>query len=147
MDFKIPRRFAVLLTALSSPLSIVLITSNVLNKGSFVGYSATYRAGTNKKIAVISIGYGDGIPRSLSNKGKVYFKQGSKWGESRILGRVSMDNIVCDITDLKNIEVGDFAFLIFDEYTLDDMARDAETIAYEVLSCLGKGKRFIKKYL
>lgn len=118
-----------------------------LEKGSFVGYSATYRASSNRKIAIVSIGYGDGVPRSLSNVGKVYFKQGLKWGESRILGRVSMDNIICDVTDLKDIEVGDFGFLVFDEYTLDDMARDAGTIAYEVLSCLGKGNRFIKKYI
>ena len=118
-----------------------------LKKGEFVGYSATYRASANRKIAIVSVGYGDGVPRSLSNVGKVYFKQGLKWGESRILGRVSMDNIICDVTDLKDIEVGQFGFLIFDEYTLDDMARDAGTIAYEVLSCLGKGGRAIKKYL
>jgi len=118
-----------------------------LKKGSFVGYSATYRASANRKIAIVSVGYGDGVPRSLSNVGKVYFKQGFKWGESRIIGRVSMDNIICDITDLKDIKVGDFGFLVFDEYTLDDMARDAGTIAYEVLSNLGKGRRFIKKYI
>ena len=118
-----------------------------LKKGEFVGYSATYRASANRKIAIVSIGYGDGVPRSLSNRGKVYFKQGLKWRESRILGRVSMDNIICDVTDLKDLKVGDFGFLVFDEYTLDDIARDSGTIAYEVLSCLGKGGRFIKKYL
>lgn len=118
-----------------------------LKKGEFVGYSATYRAATNRKIAIVSIGYGDGIKRSLSNVGKVYFKQGLKWGEARILGRVSMDNVICDVTDLKDIEIGCCGFLICDEYTLDDMARDAGTIAYELLSDIGKGKRFIKKYI
>lgn len=118
-----------------------------LKKGEFVGYSATYRASANRRIAIVSVGYGDGVPRSLSNVGKIYFKQGLKWGESRILGRVSMDNIICDVTDLKDVGVGTLGFLIFDEYTLDDMARDAGTIAYEVLSCLGKGGRAIKKYM
>lgn len=118
-----------------------------LKKGEFVGYSATYRATTNRKIAIVSIGYGDGIKRSLSNVGKVYFKQGLKFKEARIIGRVSMDNVICDVTELKDIEAGIFGFLIFDEYTLDDMARDAGTIAYEILSDMGKGKRFIKKYI
>ena len=49
-----------------------------LSKGEFVGYSATYRANTDRKIAIISIGYGDGIPRSLSNVGKVFFKVGGR---------------------------------------------------------------------
>lgn len=117
-----------------------------LPKGDFVGYSATYRAATNKKIAIVSIGYGDGIPRSLSNVGKVFFNICGKWHESRILGRVSMDNIICDVSDIDNLEVGDFGFLVFDDYTLDDIARDAGTISYEVLSRLGKNPRFDRKY-
>ena len=118
-----------------------------LPKGDFVGYSATYRAGTNRKIAIISIGYGDGLPRSLSNVGKAFFKSSSRWCEARIIGRVSMDNIICDVTDVKGVEVGDFAHFVFDEYTLDDVARDAGTISYELLSRLGKNPRFIKSFI
>ena len=117
-----------------------------LPKGDFVGYSATYRAGTNRKIAIVSIGYGDGLPRSLSNVGKVFFKISGRWCESRILGRVSMDNIICDVTDFEDIRAGDFAYFVFDEYTLDEVARDAGTISYELLSRLGKNTRFAKKY-
>jgi len=118
-----------------------------LPKGEFVGYSATYRAGTKRKIAIVSIGYGDGLPRSLSNVGKVFFNSSGRWVEARIIGRVSMDNIICDVTDIKDIEVGDFAYVVFDEYTLDDVARDAGTISYELLSRLGKNTRFIKSFL
>jgi len=118
-----------------------------LEKGEFVGYSATYRANTNRKIAIVSIGYGDGVPRSLSNIGKVFFKVSSKWVEARILGRVSMDNIICDVTDVKDLQVGEFGYFIMDDYTLDDIARDAGTIGYEIISRLGKNKRFIKKYI
>ena len=50
-----------------------------LPKGEFVGYSATYRAAQNRKIAIVSIGYGDGIPRALSNIGKVFFKKKIKY--------------------------------------------------------------------
>ncbi len=118
-----------------------------LNKGEFVGYSATYRANTKRKIAILSIGYGDGLPRSLSNVGKVFFKSSERWLEARVLGRVSMDNLICDVTNVDDLNVGDFGYLIMDDYTLDDIARDAETISYEVLSRIGKNMRYLKKYL
>ena len=118
-----------------------------LKRGDFVGYSATYRAADNRKIAIISIGYGDGIPRSLSNVGKVFFNIGSKIHESRIIGRVSMDNIICDVTDIDNIQIADTADVINQFYTLDDMGRDAGTIGYEVLSRIGKNTRFDRRYI
>ncbi len=116
-----------------------------LPKGEFVGYSVTYRASTNRKIAIVSIGYGDGMPRSLSNVGKVFFQIGGKWCEARIIGRVSMDNIICDVTGIENLNVGDWGYLIFDGYTLDDVGMDAGTIGYEVLSRIGKNPRFVRK--
>lgn len=118
-----------------------------LPKGQFVGYSATYRAGTERKIAIVSIGYGDGLPRSLSNVGKVFFARNNKWLEARIIGRVSMDNIICDVTDIDGIKAGEWGYLVFDEYTLDEVARDAGTISYELLSRIGKNPRFAKSYI
>ncbi len=118
-----------------------------LAKGQFVGYSATYRANTNRKIAIVSIGYGDGLPRSLSNVGKVFFKDGKDLHEGRIIGRVSMDNVICDVTGINNLKVGDTAYMAADFYTLDDMGRDAGTISYEIMSRLGKNQRFIRKYV
>ena len=118
-----------------------------LPKGDFVGYSATYRAADNRKLAIVSIGYGDGVPRSLSNVGKVFFNDGKKMREARILGRVSMDNIICDVTGIESVKVGEFGYLIFDDYTLDDIARDAGTISYEILSRVGKNPRFVREYI
>ncbi len=118
-----------------------------LPQGDFVGYSATYRANTNRKIAIVSIGYGDGFPRSLSNVGKVFFKVDGKLSEARIIGRVSMDNIICDVTNVSKLNVGDMAFLADDFYTLDDMGRDAGTISYEIMSRVGKNTRYIRKIL
>ena len=100
----------------------------------------------NRKIAIVSIGYGDGIPRSLSNVGKIFFKCGKNWSEANIIGRVSMDNIICDVTNIKKIKSGDWGYLIFDEYTVDDIARDAGTISYEVFSRVGKNPRFDRKF-
>ncbi|MBP5214978.1 MAG: alanine racemase [Alphaproteobacteria bacterium] len=118
-----------------------------LAKGEFVGYSATYRAATKRKTAIVSIGYGDGIPRSLSNTGKVFFKSEGQWKEARIIGRVSMDNIICDISGIEDICTGDMGYIIFSEYTLDDIARDAGTISYEVLSRVGKNTRYKRSYI
>ena len=118
-----------------------------LPKGEFVGYSATYRAGTDKKIAIVSAGYGDGLPRSLSNVGKVFFNIGKSMAEARIIGRVSMDNIICDVSSIDNLKVGDFGFFVCDDYTLDDIARDAGTISYEILSRIGKNPRFERKII
>ncbi len=116
-----------------------------LPKGDFVGYSATYRATDNRRLAIVSIGYGDGVPRSLSNTGKVFFNLCDKLHEARVIGRLSMDNIICDVTGIDNLRVGDMADIISDYYTLDDIARDAQTISYEVLSRIGKNPRFIRK--
>ena len=132
--------------------NVVTVSAPVLQiedlaKGQFVGYSATYRANTNRKIAIVSIGYGDGLPRSLSNVGKVFFKKEEKLYEARIIGRISMDNVICDVTGINNLHVGDTAYLAADFYTLDDMGRDAGTISYEIMSRLGKNQRFIRKYV
>jgi len=118
-----------------------------LKRGDFVGYSVTYRAADDRRLAVVSIGYGDGVPRSLSNVGKLFFTTGGRIQEARILGRISMDNIICDVTDVSNLQVGDMAVIIDDFYTLDDIGRDAGTISYEVLSRIGKNTRFIRKYI
>lgn len=118
-----------------------------LKKGEFVGYSATYRALNDMKIAIISIGYGDGLPRSLSNRGKVVFYQDKKPVYCPIIGRVSMDNVICDVSSLNTLTTNDFGYLINDDQTLDDLARDAGTIAYELISNIGKNKRFIKNYV
>lgn len=118
-----------------------------LPKGEFVGYSATYRASSERKIAIISIGYGDGLPRSLSNVGKVYFKLRGKLAECRIIGRISMDNVICDVTEAEGLEVGDTAYIVDDFYTLDDMGRDAGTISYEIMSRVGKNPRYLRRYI
>ncbi len=109
-----------------------------LPAGDFVGYSATYRATSPRRIAIVSIGYGDGIPRALSNVGKVFFPRGDKLFEARIIGRISMDNIICDITEVPDVAVGETASLLDDFYTLDDMGRDSGTIGYEILTRLAQ---------
>lgn len=114
-----------------------------LKAGDYVGYGATYQAQKDMKIATVSIGYGDGLPRSLSNTGCVRIN-----GQNApIIGRVSMDNIMCDVSGIDTVQEGNYAAVLDDVYTADDMAAHAGTIGYEILSNLGKGGRFCKSYI
>lgn len=128
-------------------VSAPVLELSSLEVGEYVGYSATYHADTPRRLAIVSIGYGDGYPRSLSNIGKVYLDKNQQRSEIRVLGRVSMDNLICDVTDTPQIKVGDMVNILDEVYTLDDMGQDAGTIAYEILSRLGKNPRFTRRYL
>lgn len=125
----------------------VLAVNDVLEGGS-VGYGATWRAGRRSRIAVISAGYADGLPRGASaatggNGGHVMF--GSF--KAPVVGRVSMDLTTVDITDLPvgAVKPGDFARLTGDGLTLEDAGSGAGTIGYEILTRLGP--RFQRLYL
>lgn len=102
-----------------------------------VSYSRTYYTKVPQKVAVVSAGYGDGLPRSLSNRGRILI-QGQK---ARIVGRVCMNMTMCDITGMKDVCPGDEAVFLGRQdsefITVDDMARWADTISYEVLCSLG----------
>ena len=58
-----------------------------------------------------------------------------------------MDNLIFDATDVDDLSVGDMIYLADDFYTLDDVARDAGTISYEIMSRVGKNTRYIRNYL
>ena len=96
------------------PKPVVKLKAKVLqikyvNKNEFIGYNQTFKTRKKIKIAILGIGYADGFPRSLSNKGKVYFKKQI----FEILGRVSMDSITINITNSKyKIKNGDYMDLI-----------------------------------
>ena len=105
-----------------------------------VSYSRTYYTKAPQKVAVVSAGYGDGLHRSLSNRGKILI-QGQK---APIVGRVCMNMTLCDITGMKDVGPGDEAVFLGRQgsefITVDDMAEWADTISYEVLCSLGRGQ-------
>ena len=130
-------------------LTAALLQIKPLHAGDKVGYNATFTATQDMKMGVVSIGYGDGLLRSLSNKGRVFIKQGNVLYPAPIIGRVSMDNIMCDLTQIPDavLEKAKRVYLLTDEYNVDEMGKDADTIGYEVLSALGRGQRTIKNYV
>lgn len=106
--------------------------------GEEVGYGLAYTASEDKMIAVISIGYADGIPRAMScGKGSVLING----RESQILGRICMDQMMVDITGIPDVKEGDEAVLIGRsgnrEITVYDIAENTGTITNEILSRLG----------
>lgn len=117
---------------------IVLIRH--INKGETVGYGRDFTAERDSRIAVLPIGYGDGFPRSLScGKGSVIIK-GHKIS---IIGRVCMDSLTVDITDFDDIKTGDTAELICSELPAENVAKNSESIANELLCRLGERLKYI----
>ena len=106
-----------------------------VNKNEFIGYNQTFKTKTKIKIAIIGIGYADGISRILSNTGEVYYKD----KKYKIIGRVSMDSITIDITkNHQKIKEGIYLELINHEYGIDYHAKKINTICDEVLTSISK---------
>jgi len=104
-----------------------------VEKGARVGYSGTFVAERGMRLALLAIGYADGLRRELSNVGEVLIR-GKR---ARIAGRISMDVTVVDVTGIAEAAVGDEAVILGEQgterITADDHARIAGTIAYEIL--------------
>lgn len=79
-----------------------------VERGTLISYGGTFAAKKKMKIATVPVGYGDGYPRSLSNKGYVLI-HGKKAG---ILGRVCMDQLMVDVTDIPDVKYGDRIVMI-----------------------------------
>ena len=106
-----------------------------------VSYGRTYYTEGPRRMAVLSAGYGDGLPRGMSNRGNVLIK-GKK---APIVGRICMNLTICDITDIKDIRSGDEAVFLGSQgdetITGDDLALWAGTISYEIFCSIGRGHR------
>lgn len=111
--------------------------------GAGAGYGLSWHARGTRRLATLSIGYADGWPRHLSNRGSA-FVRGIR---APIAGRVSMDSTIIDVTDVPEAAIaeGDLVELIGPNQRLDDVARDAGTISYEILT--GLGHRYQRRVL
>lgn len=106
--------------------------------GTAVGYASTWRAPRRTRVATLPVGYDDGVPWRLSNRGEVLVRG----RRAPIIGRVSMDYTTIDVTDIRDVRVGDVATLFgrdgLEEITVEDVARLADTIPYEITCSVGK---------
>ncbi len=104
--------------------------------GSTVGYGATHAARGWERWATLALGYGDGWPRALGNTGHALL-QGRR---VRVVGRISMDMTVVDVTGVPEVTTGDVATFIGadgeEEILVDDVAAQVGTISYEILTGL-----------
>ena len=105
--------------------------------GSSVGYGGTAVLKSDTKLGVVALGYADGIPRNTNNLAGVFVDK----KRAPIIGRVSMDQFVVDLGVTSNAKTGD-EVIVFgdgsgDEYTVDEWAKAANTINYEIITRIG----------
>ncbi len=105
-----------------------------LEKGECVGYGATFRAKKKMKMAILGVGYGDGYRRIFSNRAEVLIK-GKR---CKVIGSVSMDLTVVDVSHIKNISTEDRAVLLGADrgevISAEELAKVANSISWEILT-------------
>lgn len=136
-------------SALPSPVTpVVRVETDILqvrdiDRPEVVGYGAAHEVTGPTRVATVAIGYADGYLRAAGNRGKV-----SVAGRLvPILGRVSMDLMTIDVTDIPPAQSapGMPVVLVGDNLAIEDVTRDMGTVSYELLTRLGS--RFARTYL
>ncbi len=123
-------------------LDVAVIQARTVPAGTRVGYGGAHVTSAKTRLATIAAGYADGLPRSLSDRGAVFY-DGVRLP---IVGRVSMDSITVDITALPEgtLSLGSLVEVLGPNQTLEDVAEAAGTISYEILTSLGR--RYERRY-
>ena len=112
-----------------------IVQIETLHIGDRVGYGGTYEAKKETKIAIVAMGFSHGLPKTLSNRGNMWFSDGAKWHAAPIVGKVSMDLTVCDVTNVPQaaLEQG-WASPLNEHYTINQMLMDSGRSRSEI-SC------------
>ena len=135
-------RFGIAMFGISKDESLQQIASlkstisqiRTVKKGSFVGYNNSFEAKSEIKIAIVPIGYADGLNRKLGEgNGKVLIHD----KECHIIGKISMDSLVADVSGL-NAKEGDDVIIFSPEFSLVNIADDLNTISYEIMATLNR---------
>lgn len=129
---------------LSLKSQVILIRK--IQKDDSFGYGRVFIASRDSVIAILSIGYADGIPRNLSCGKSYVIINGCR---AAIVGRICMDQLAVDITDIPNVEVGNTAIIIgrdnLSELSASEVANNSCSISNELLSRVGRRLNVIKK--
>lgn len=115
--------------------SRVMSTKNV-SKGQYIGYGTSFLTNSNRRLAVIPVGYTNGYARALSNQGRVLIRG----QQAPVVGTVNMNALTVDVTDIPSVESGDEVVLIGKQgdqtITISSFANFSEQLNYELLSRL-----------
>ena len=134
-----PKHYSENLQAVVSLHGEVLQVREV-DAGTPVGYGSTYIMPKASRLAILDVGYADGLPRLLSKGGGAYF--GAQY--CNIVGRISMDATIVDVGEL-DVTEGDWLELMGAHISVDDVASQAQTIPFEILT--GLSPRLTKVYI
>lgn len=111
-----------------------------IKAGTPIGYGGMFETTRESRIATVGVGYADGVPRLLSDRGRVYC-EGSYYP---IVGRISMDTLSVDVTD-GPVDEGTWLEVFGAAVSVDEVAGHAQSLAYEILT--GIGERPTRQYL
>ncbi len=129
-------------------LDVKIVQVRKAKAGDSVGYGGEFKLARASRLAVISAGYADGIPRASGSTNERRGIEAVVAGKRcPAIGRVSMDLIVIDVTDLPEgaVKRGDLATLLGEGISVDDLAAPSGTVGYEVLTRLGS--RYRRTYI
>jgi len=114
-----------------------VVSCRTIEAGETAGYNMTFKAERETRLALIPLGYADGLNRLLSNRGTALVR-GKR---AQIAGRVSMDQTILDVTDIPDVAIGDEVVLIGEQsderITACELADATGTISYETLCAIG----------
>lgn len=122
-------------------LEAAIVQVRHVEAGASAGYDGRWTAPSPRRLATLSLGYADGFPRAISGRGLALVGG----VPCPILGLVSMDLIILDVTDAPAARRGATAVLIGDALDIDTVGRAAGTIGYEILT--GLGSRYVRVYV
>lgn len=109
-----------------------------LPKGTTISYGRTHTLTRDSNVAILCAGYGDGIPRAASNRAQVLIRG----RRCPVLGRVTMDQTIVDVTDVPGVQCGDAVVLVGrqggEEISIGEFSRHADTIPWETLCSVTK---------
>lgn len=124
---------------LSLSLTSKIVGLNWVKKGETVSYGKSYTVEKESQlIAIIPIGYYDGIHRNYSGKGTVMIRG----IEAPMIGAICMDYMMVDVTDVSDVEIGDRVLIFgYDEFghfiAPEELAKRGNSIVHELITCLG----------
>lgn len=110
-------------------LKSVVSMVKTIHAGDTVSYGRTFTATKDTRVATVTAGYADGYPRLMSSVGEVLI-HGKR---AKILGKVCMDQLVADISDIENVKAGDEVLLFGKDLPVEEIAEKAGTVNYEII--------------